>query len=82
MRQPFVSDNCTLAAGKYLLSEHTSKNFETTKGIIEALAQAIKGPASSSMDTKRLALVVTRTLGRMHEDVGGRSALGGCGRGS
>ena len=70
-----------MAAGKYLLSEHTSKNFETTKGIIEALAQAIKGPVSSSMDTKRLALVVIRTLGRLHEDVSGCSDVGGGGGG-
>jgi hypothetical protein len=64
-----VSDNCTLAAGKYLLSEHTTRSFETDKSILEALAQAIKGPVSASVDTKRLALVVVRTLARTHEEV-------------
>lgn len=58
-----------MAAGKYLLSEHTSKNFETVKSILEALTQAVKGPVSSSVDTKRLALVVIRTLSRTHEEV-------------
>jgi hypothetical protein len=67
--QPFVSDNCVLAGGKYLLSEHTSKSFETVKSILESLAQAIKGPASASANTKRLALVVVRTVSRTREDV-------------
>jgi hypothetical protein len=68
-KTPYVSDNCTLAAGKYLLSEHTNKNFETVKGLLEALTAAIKGPVSGSMDTKRLALVVVRTVSRTHEEV-------------
>jgi hypothetical protein len=73
--QPYVSDNCTLAAGKYLLSDSTSKGFETVKGILEALATAIKGPASNSTDTKRLALVVVRTVARKHEEVGSQPHL-------
>jgi hypothetical protein len=68
-KTPYVSDNCTLAAGKYLLSEHTNKNFETVKGVLEALAAAIKEPISGSIDTKRLALVVVRTVSRTHEEV-------------
>lgn len=58
-----------LAAGKYLLSQDIGKNFETTKGLLEALAGAIRGPISGSMDTKRLALVVVRTVSRLHFEV-------------
>lgn len=67
--QPFVSDNCVLAAGKYLLSKHTSKSYETVKTLLEALTQAIKAPPSGSIDSKRLALVVLRTVSRTHFDV-------------
>ncbi|KAI5776643.1 armadillo-type protein [Geopyxis carbonaria] len=68
-KTPFVSDNCVLAAGKYLMSEKISKGFETVKGIFESLTQAIKTPASGSSDTKRLALVVIRTTGRQHPEL-------------
>ncbi|KAI5851570.1 armadillo-type protein, partial [Morchella snyderi] len=68
-RTPFVSDNCVLAAGKYLLSEHTSKSYETVKTLLEALTQAIKAPTSGSIDSKRLALVVLRTVSRTHFDL-------------
>lgn len=67
--QPFISDNCVLAAGKFLLSDKITKGFETTKNVLEALAVAIKAPASGSSDTKRLALVVVRTVSREHSEV-------------
>ncbi|KAI5807467.1 armadillo-type protein [Peziza echinospora] len=66
-KSPFVSDNSVLAAGKYLISEDIpNKNFEVVKVIVEAIAGAIKAPVSGSVDTKRLALVVVRTVSRMH----------------
>lgn len=65
--RPVVADNCVLAAGKYLLCEPTDKSFETTKPIFEALAPVIQ--PGNSIDTRRLALVVLRTVSRMHNDL-------------
>jgi hypothetical protein len=56
-----VADNCILATGKYLLSD-SPKTFETTKGIFEALASAIQ--PGNATDSRRLALVVVRTVCR------------------
>ena len=59
-----------LAAGKYLISEEIpNKNFEIVKMILESISCAIKAPVSGSVDTKRLALVVVRTISRMHFEV-------------
>lgn len=59
--QPFISDNSVLAAGKYLLAEGITTTPGSAK-IIETLAIAIQpgGP----VDTRRLALVVIRTISR------------------
>jgi hypothetical protein len=65
--QPFIADNCVLAAGKYLLTESSDKSFDSTKPIFEALAQVI--PPGNAVDTRRLALVVIRTVAREHNDV-------------
>ena len=65
--QPFVADNSVLAAGKYLLTESSNKSFEATKPIIEALAQVI--PPGGPVDTRRLALVVIRTVSRENNDL-------------
>jgi hypothetical protein len=56
-----------LAAGKYLLSDGRSVDFETIKPLFEALAKLIQPGAS--VDTRRLALVVVRTACRHHMDV-------------
>ena len=60
-KNPFIADNCVLAAGKYLLTESPHRE-EASASIIEKLAEAAKpgGPA----DTRRLALVVIRTVSR------------------
>lgn len=65
--QPFISDNTVLAAGKYLLVEDEHRNFESTKAIFEALAPCIQ-PGTPS-DTRRLALVVLRTVSRLHPEM-------------
>ncbi|KAF4480172.1 translation activator GCN1 [Fusarium agapanthi] len=57
----FVADNCILATGKYLLSD-SPKTFETTKGIFEALASVIQ--PGNATDSRRLALVIVRTVSR------------------
>ncbi|KAK2778996.1 translational activator of GCN4 [Emmonsiellopsis sp. PD_33] len=66
-KDTFISDNSVLAAGKYLLSESESRNFETDKPVFEALAPAIQpgGPT----DTRRIALVVVRTVSRLHPEL-------------
>ncbi|KAL4792882.1 armadillo-type protein [Aspergillus venezuelensis] len=65
-KDPFIADNCVLAAGKYLLLEE-QHSFESNKAIIEALASCIQPGAPS--DTRRLSLVVIRTVGRLHPEL-------------
>lgn len=62
----FVADNCILATGKFLLSP-PAKSFEATKGIFEALATVIQ--PGNPTDSRRLALVVVRTLSRNDMDM-------------
>ncbi|KAF2819606.1 ARM repeat-containing protein [Ophiobolus disseminans] len=64
--QPVISDNAILAAGKYLLGEHTNKTFDHTKPLFEALAPVIE--PGHPVDTRRLALMVLRTVAREHND--------------
>ena len=66
-REPFIADNCVLAAGKYLLNEATNKSHEHTKPLLDALAAVI--PPGGPVDTRRLALVVVRTVSRENYDV-------------
>src|ERR1700753_1441603 len=66
-KQPFISDNCVLAAGKYLLTESSNKSFDTIKPLFEALAPVIQ--PGSPTDTRRLALVVIRTVSRENNDI-------------
>lgn len=65
--QPFISDNSVLAAGKYLLVENEHRSFESNKAIFEALAPCIQPGAPS--DTRRLVLVVIRTVSRLHPEL-------------
>ncbi|KAK4931831.1 translational activator of GCN4 [Elasticomyces elasticus] len=65
--QPFVSDNCVLAAGKYLLAEEGNKSYEHTKPLFDALAQVI--PPGHPVDTRRLGLVVVRTMSREQNEL-------------
>lgn len=65
--QPVIADNSVLAAGKYLLSQKTNKTYEHTKPIFEALAPVIE--PGNPVDTRRLSLVVLRTMSREHNDL-------------
>ncbi|KAF2687784.1 translational activator [Lentithecium fluviatile CBS 122367] len=65
--QPVISDNSVLAAGKYLLSEGTNKTYDHTKPLFEALAPVIE--PGNAADTRRLALVVIRTVAREHNEL-------------
>ncbi|KAF2759956.1 ARM repeat-containing protein [Pseudovirgaria hyperparasitica] len=66
-KQPEIVDNCVLAAGKYLLTESSNKNFDAVKPLFEALAPIIQ--PGNPVDTRRLALVVIRTVARENSDV-------------
>ncbi|WYZ42025.1 hypothetical protein EsH8_V_000920 [Colletotrichum jinshuiense] len=65
-KNPFIADNLILATGKYLLSEST-KTFESNKKIFEALATVIQ--PGNSVDSRRLALVIVRTMSRVDMDM-------------
>lgn len=62
-----IAQNCVLAAGKYLLSESSNKSFEVTKPIFEAMVP-IMAPGQS-IDARRLALVVIRTVSRENNEL-------------
>lgn len=53
-----------MAAGKYILSNNGNADSNLTTPIIEKLAAVI--PPGGSVDTRRLSLVVIRTVGRRH----------------
>jgi len=63
-KSPFIADNAVLAAGKYLLTTADASSFEVSKPLFEALAAVL--PPGNPVDTRRLALVVIRTLSRRH----------------
>ncbi|TVY21703.1 eIF-2-alpha kinase activator GCN1 [Lachnellula arida] len=65
-KNTFISDNCVLAAGKYLLADTRSSDYETTKPLFETLATLIQ--PGTPADTRRLSLVVVRTVCRHHMD--------------
>ncbi|KKK21120.1 translational activator GCN1 [Aspergillus rambellii] len=65
-KDPFISENSVIAAGKYLLLEE-QHSFETNKAIFEALAPCIQ-PGTPS-DTRRLTLVVIRTVSRLRPEL-------------
>ena len=64
-KAPFISDNGVLASGKYLLQPPSSIDTltpETTKPLFESLASVV--PPGNPSDTRRLSLVVIRTVSR------------------
>ncbi|KAK2609328.1 translational activator of GCN4 [Conoideocrella luteorostrata] len=65
-KNTFVADNLILATGKVLLSS-PPKSFDSTKKIFETLADTIQ-PGKPS-DSRRLALVVVRTLSRTNTEM-------------
>lgn len=65
--QTFIADNMVLATGKYLLTETGSKSFDAIKPLLEALAEALQ--PGKPVDTKRLTLVVLRTVSRDNNEL-------------
>jgi uncharacterized protein (DUF2267 family) len=66
VRKTFIADNFIMATGKYLLSD-APKAFEATKPIFATLSKVI--PPGGPTDTRRLALVLVRTLARTHPEL-------------
>ena len=62
----FIADNCVLAAGKYLLIDSPARTEASIK-LLEALSTAIQPGAP--IDTRRLGLVVIRTVSRSQPDL-------------
>lgn len=60
--QTLISDNCVLAAGKYLLTLKNSSDLASSKAVMEALAAVIA--PGHPVDARRLSLVVIRTVSR------------------
>lgn len=67
-KQTFIADNSVLAAGKYLMTtDRNPRRNDASVSVIEALANVIQ-PGGPS-DTRRLALVVIRTVNRNHNEL-------------
>ncbi|RCI08649.1 hypothetical protein L249_4795 [Ophiocordyceps polyrhachis-furcata BCC 54312] len=64
--QTYIADNFILATGKMLLS-CPPKSFESTKKVFEALAKTIE--PGNPADSRRLALVIVRTLSRTNMEM-------------
>jgi hypothetical protein len=65
-QQAAISENATLAAGKYLLSPAITHSYESTRTLFETLATII--PPGTPPSLRRLALVVARTAARAHNE--------------
>ncbi|KAG5952595.1 hypothetical protein E4U53_000471 [Claviceps sorghi] len=65
-KSTFVADNCILATGKVLL-RGPPKSFDSIKRIFESLADTIQ--PGKPTDSRRLALVVVRTLSRTNMEL-------------
>ncbi|KAM5453626.1 translational activator of GCN4 [Microsporum canis] len=63
----FISNNGVLAAGKYLLSSHVDRKPEDEREVFEALAAIVQ--PGKPVDTRRLALVVLRTVSRENQEM-------------
>ncbi|KAH6610983.1 hypothetical protein Trco_001003 [Trichoderma cornu-damae] len=65
-KRTYIADNFILATGKLLLSS-PPKSFDDTKQIFDTLAAAIQ--PGNATDSRRLALVIVRTLSRKNPDL-------------
>lgn len=62
----FIQHNAVLALGKYLLAPGTLADQDACQPLMEALGGAVQPPGD--IDTRRLALVVVRTISRNGSD--------------
>lgn len=68
--QSYVTDNSTIAIGKFLLSLDKVGNPEDipVRELVNELCISMNAPSSNSNDTRRLSLVVARTICRYQYD--------------
>lgn len=66
LSQIFITENCILATGKLLLSA-PPKNFDSVKRVVDKLATIIQ--PGNPTDSRRLALVIVRTISRKNMDL-------------
>lgn len=76
-KNSYVSDNSTIAIGKLLLSLDKVESIEdeSITNLINQLCVSMNNPISNSTDTRRLSLVVVRTICRYQYDLTIRSNL-------
>ncbi|KGK34573.1 hypothetical protein JL09_g6279, partial [Pichia kudriavzevii] len=69
--KPYVTDNATIAIGKFVLSldKVQETDEEIVRKLINQLAVSMIRPTSNSLDTRRLSLVVVRTICRYQYEV-------------
>ncbi|KGK39487.1 hypothetical protein JL09_g1371 [Pichia kudriavzevii] len=69
--KPYVTDNATIAIGKFVLSldKVQETDGEIVRKLINQLAVSMIRPTSNSLDTRRLSLVVVRTICRYQYEV-------------
>ncbi|KAK3485123.1 armadillo-type protein [Neurospora crassa] len=65
-KNTFITENFILATGKYLLSP-VPKSFEATKPLFSTISTLL--PPGQPTDSRRLALVLVRTLARTNPDL-------------
>lgn len=65
-KNTFVQQNAVLATGKYLLSDAAIEDQEECQALFDGLAGVIH--PGGDIDSRRLALVVVRTVSRHHSD--------------
>lgn len=67
-KSTFIQKNSVLAAGKFLLAEGVMADSESNPEIIQPLLTSLAGTAQpgTEIDTRRLSLVVMRTVSRKH----------------
>ena len=65
-KSTFVQQNSVLASGKFLLGYRLPQDSDSYQVVLSALATSIRPGAD--IDTRRLALVVLRTVSRKHPD--------------
>ncbi|TID26219.1 hypothetical protein CANINC_002808 [Pichia inconspicua] len=68
--KPYMTDNATTAIGKFLLSLDKVSEIDASiiRQLIDQLCLSMTKPSSNSPDTRRLSLVVTRTVCRYQYD--------------
>ena len=66
---PPIAQRAIIGAGKFLLDDNLSRDFQSAKILMEALSSSIETSPFHASDSQRLALVVVRATARKNIDV-------------